>query len=130
MSKVRKSRHRVPTLAMTSDPIDERYQAEIDTATNRLERRYRRAQCALQKAQARAQRALQLHAAHPSRANRDVRDGLQVLVERRRAELHEIELLMLPTNYAGRDARRRRVRHETAAITIPLGATAEAFGHN
>ncbi len=111
MSKVRKSRHRIPTLTMTSDPIDERYQAEVDAATNRLERRHRRAQLALQKAEARALRAQQLHATQPSRANRDIRNSLERLVEQRRRELRDIERLMLPNHYAAGDSRRRRVCH-------------------
>jgi hypothetical protein len=44
-------------------------------------------------------------------------------VEDRRRELRQIELLMMPSAYHGRDGRRRLVRQESGAITIPLGAT-------
>lgn len=30
---------------------------------------------------------------------------------------------MMPSDHSSRDARRRQVRHEAAAITVPLGAT-------
>jgi len=42
VAKKHKSRHRVPPQAyeLHSDPISERYQIEVDYATNRLQRRY------------------------------------------------------------------------------------------
>src|SRR6516225_3893379 len=49
-------------------------------------------------------------------------DRLLLLVEDRRRELREIEKLMMPEGY-GRDSRLRVARHESGAITIPLGAT-------
>lgn len=125
MTKQRKSRHRVPTLRMQSEPIDARYQIEVDMSTNRLERRYRRAQKALAAAEARAEHAHQAleAAATGIRRLRRQYDDLWLVVERRRAELREVELLMRPADCNGRDSRRRLVRHEAGAITIPLGAT-------
>lgn len=41
----------------------------------------------------------------------------------RKAELAFVRSLMIPGDYAGRDGRRRLVREESGAITIPLGAT-------
>lgn len=53
--KPRRSRHRVPILEMRSDPITPEYQAEIDQSVARLERRYRKAEAALQAAERRAE---------------------------------------------------------------------------
>lgn len=53
----KRSRHRVPPLVgLVSDPIDERYQVEVDVSTARLEQRYRRAEKALRAAEAKAER--------------------------------------------------------------------------
>lgn len=196
--KPKRSRHRIPDCAfeLRSDPIDERYQAEIDASTRRLEQRYRKAEQALAKAEAKAERLrIQIDAlaekqreaariaahraqeqqrvveyierirvaAQQSRmdaaraelerkyrdavARRNAQtaarkaeakaarqhdqqlilrrreyDQLLLQVQDRRRELHEIELLMQADGYA-RDSRRRRVRHEAGAITIPLGGT-------
>jgi hypothetical protein len=126
--KPHKSRHRIPTCALEprSDPIDERYQAEIDASMAHLERRYRRGQKALEAAERRAQRAArELEAAIGAAARRARQrryDTLLLIVEDRRRELREIELLMYPDGY-GRDSRRRHVRQEAGAITIPLGDT-------
>jgi hypothetical protein len=53
--KPKRSRHRVPpqALGLHSDPIDEHYAHEVERATSRLERQYRQAQLALEKAQSR-----------------------------------------------------------------------------
>lgn len=194
----KRSRHRIPdcALQLRSDPIDERYQTEVDMSVNRLEARYRKAAKALAAAEAKAERVRQqidrladqqaeaariaAHraqeqarlleyienirvAAQQSRVattraelDRKHREAiakrnaataqrkaeakavrrreqqitlarrqhaqLECLVEDRRRELHEIELLMQPEGY-GRDARRRHIRQEAGAITIPLGAT-------
>lgn len=126
--KPKKSRHRIPpeALVIRSDPIDERYQAEIDVSITRLERRYRRAQKALEAAERRAERArrdLATVSNSRRRAKQRYYDQLLLLVEERRRELREIELLMIPQDYNGRDHKRRIVRHEPGRILIPLGAT-------
>ena len=123
--KPKHSRHRVPVLAMTSDPISERYQIEVNISTNRLEQRYRKAVKALEAAERRAERARRLltESRSKSRATAAHYDRLLLIVEDRRRELREIERLMMPTDYAGRDCHRRHIRQEAAAITIPLGAT-------
>lgn len=119
MKQHKKSWHRVPPLTMSSDPVDERYQAVVDKCTSRLEERYRKAQEALQRAEGNAQKARQ------RKADSDKTKKLQQLVELRRQELEEIErTLMMPTVLlGGRDSRRRTVRHETAEINIPIGKT-------
>lgn len=118
-----KSRHRVPTLTAMPEPvISERYQTEIDMSTQRLERRYRKAQRALEAAEKRAARAWADVVKNARGAKRRHSD-LQALVEERRAELREIERLMMPADHTSRDGRRRHVRHESGAITVPLGAT-------
>lgn len=194
----KRSRHRIPDCALQpkSEPITERYQAEIDASTARLEQRYRKAEKALAAAEAKAERVRQHierlaaqqeqatrvaehRAAEQQRAleyidrikaaaqhSRDTAaraelerrhrdaiarrntatalrkaeakaarereqqirlrrrdyDTLLLTVEDRRRELAEIERLMQIDGY-GRDSRRRHIRHEAGAITIPLGAT-------
>ncbi|MET8648500.1 hypothetical protein [Nocardia aurea] len=51
-----RSRHRIPSeaLQLRTESISDRYQVEVDTATDRLEARYRKLQRALEKAEARA----------------------------------------------------------------------------
>jgi hypothetical protein len=126
--KPKHSRHRIPDCALQpkSDPIDDRYQAEIDASVGRLEARYRRAEKALAAAERRAETAraeLEAAAASSARAARQRRyDRLLLIVEDRRRELREIERLMAADGY-GRDSRRRHIRQESGAITIPLGDT-------
>jgi hypothetical protein len=126
--KPKRSRHRIPACALQpkSDPVDERYQAEIDASITKLEARYRKAEKALAAAERRAEAAraeLAAAAATASRAARQRRyDQLLLIVEARRRELHQIELLMQQDGYS-RDSRRRHIRQEAGAITIPLGAT-------
>lgn len=124
MSKKPKcSRHRVPTLTMVSDPVTPEYQAEVDRSMARLERRHVKAQKALEAAEKRAAKAaVAAQNIRDHKAQVRHRDLLAVVEERRR-ELHQIELLMMPSNYSGRDGHRRHARHESGAITIPLGAT-------
>lgn len=55
--KPKQSRHRVPTLTVTSDEITPEYQAEVDASMDRLARRYAKAQKALEEAEAKAERA-------------------------------------------------------------------------
>ncbi len=57
----KRSRHRIPdcALQLRSDPIDERYQTEVDMSVNRLEARYRKAAKALAAAEAKAERVRQ-----------------------------------------------------------------------
>lgn len=109
---------------MVSDPVDERYQREVDYSSARLERAYRKAAHALEAAEKRAARA-------EAAFTRNVRSTrlrgdhvrLQALVEERRRELRQIAALMIPATVAGRDAHRRHVRQETGAIVVPLGGT-------
>ncbi|MEN6535089.1 MAG: hypothetical protein ABFD89_15600 [Bryobacteraceae bacterium] len=53
-----RSRHRIPSfvLEQKSDPIDDRYEVEVEASTARLERRYRKLQKALANAEAKASR--------------------------------------------------------------------------
>lgn len=128
-SKARRSRHRIPDCALTlePDPISDRYWREVWASTARLERQYLKAQKALAAAERRTEKARKtVDAAITRTSNRQAQrklDGLLLVVEERRRELHQIELLMIPTDYNGRDSRRRGARHESGAITIPLGAT-------
>lgn len=55
--KPKQSRHRVPTITMTSDEVTDDYQAEVDASMERLRRRYVRAQKALAYSEAKADRA-------------------------------------------------------------------------
>jgi hypothetical protein len=188
MSKKPKvSRHRVPALAMTSDLVDADYQSEVDSSIDKLERRYQKAQKALEAAEAKAERA-RIHAQQLAEKQRDAelvaanrlanesqlseyidrikiaakesrvaeareqlerkhRDAvarrnaetvkrkteakalrerehlirqskstyaaLERAVAERRREVREIELLMMPGNYAGRDHRKRGAQHYT-----------------
>ena len=84
--------------------------------------RVRRAQQARERArQAELDRARR-QAVEEARRRSQEYDRLLLLVEDRRRELREIEKLMMPEGY-GRDSRLRVARHESGAITIPLGAT-------
>lgn len=131
MTKTKKSRHRTPVVQVRSDPVDERYQAEVDACTRRLEARYRKAEAALERAERRAAVARQeLERTPTSRASKSYYQRLQELVDQRREELLEIERLMMPTAFGGRDSRRRLVRHESGAVTVPLGATNRGRGYN
>jgi hypothetical protein len=96
MAKKRRSRHRIPACALElkSDPIDERYQTEVDYATNRLQRRYERAV----KARDAAQRRLALALTQSAKASRLAE--LRRQVEMREYELGEIVRLMQPANRA------------------------------
>lgn len=76
------------------EAISERYQAEIDLATTRLDKRYRSAQKALARAEKRHLHAERSHA--PEAALR----ARRAEIEQRTAELAEIERLMQPSNTA------------------------------
>lgn len=112
MTKTRKSRHRIPTsVSFVSDPIDERYQREVDRDTARLEQRYKAAQARAAAAETRAQRlAARAKADNASRlasaAWRAYEDALR--------EVREIELLMQPSNTAS--ARHRGRNSHTPAF--------------
>lgn len=100
--KPRRSRHRVPVLEMVSDPIDERYQREVDYSTSRLERAYRKAQAALEAAQRRADKAAQAAQVNLGdvRLQRESRK-FDRLVAERVAELLRIEKLMVSVPWCG-----------------------------
>ena len=130
MKKPKRSRHRIPNCALElkCDPISEQYQAEIDASTAKLEMRHRKALMSLEAADRRASRidaALQRTAAKSARnkAKQEQRK-IQQAIEEREAELCQIEKLMVPSTYASRDSRRRIVRMESGAITVPIGALA------
>lgn len=94
-----KMRHRVPNRPPRPEPISERYQAEVDHATAKLERAYMRAQKRLEVAERRAHRV-------EVRAKPKPKD-IEVAwaeVELRRQELAEIQKLMQP---AGAPAKNR-----------------------
>ena len=74
-----------------SDPVDESYAAQVQQATERAERQYRQAQERLVRAERRLARALaeKARAGHKKRITQ-----LRALVEKRRAELADIERMM------------------------------------
>jgi hypothetical protein len=128
--KPKQSRHRVPTFvlenALQGESISERYQGEVDASVAKLERRYAKAQKALEAAERRAEKvrlAAEVAATRGAKVKAEREHSrLLLLVEDRRQELKEIEKLMMPATYMGRDRRRRvRARHETGAGTIQLG---------
>src|SRR6516165_4192256 len=98
--KPKRSRHRIPTCALQprSDPISDRYWAEVWASTARLERQYRKAAKALEAAEQRAEKAhAAVQAAQTRAANRQAQrhyDKLLLIVEDRRRELRIIEGLM------------------------------------
>lgn len=94
MAKKRKSRHRVPThvLGLRNDPIDERYQIEIDYATSRLQHRYERALKARDAAERRLTRVTRQSPKVSHLA--ELRRQLEI----REYELTEIVKLMQPGN--------------------------------
>lgn len=93
--KPQKSRHRVPVREMVSDPIDDRYQREVDYSTARLERAWRKAQAALEASRRKAERAALAAAANLAdvRLQREHR-RLDREVAERMTELLRIEQLM------------------------------------
>lgn len=94
--KTRRSRHRIPDCAMQfhSDPISERYQIEVDMATNRLQRQYEHAL----RARDAAQRKLTLAIATSTKKSRLAE--LRRQVDMREYELAEVVRLMQPGNRA------------------------------
>lgn len=92
--KPKHSRHRIPpqAFAMRSDPIDDRYQVEVDYSTSRLQRRYDRACKARDAAQRRLIRAIE----QSTKVSRlaELRRQLEI----REYELAEIVKLMQPGN--------------------------------
>jgi Rad3-related DNA helicase len=94
VAKKRRSRHRIPdcALEMKSDLISERYQTEIDYATNRLQKRYER-----------ALRVRDAAKQHLDKAIRKREKTSRVAELRRQLEIREFELseivkLMQPGN--------------------------------
>ena len=55
--KPKRSRHRVPTLAMASDEVTTEYQSEVDASMERLRKRYEKTQKALTQSEEKAERA-------------------------------------------------------------------------
>jgi len=101
--KPTRSRHRIPAIAFSpkeSEPIDERYQAEIDASMARLERMYRSAQKALESAERRAERA-RVHAENLSRKQESAR----LVAERRAAEESRLSEYLGRIKDAARNAR-------------------------
>ena len=92
VSKKHKSRHRIPdcAFALRSDPIDERYQTEVDYSTSRLQRRYERALKVREAAQRRLSLAINSNAKSSRLAE------LQRQLDIREYELFEIVKLMQP----------------------------------
>lgn len=88
----KKSRHRIPVRDMQSDEISERYQIEVDYATNRLMRRYEKALKNRDAAQQRLVKAIE------SRAKDSRLAELRRQLEIREYELMEIVKLMQPGN--------------------------------
>lgn len=96
--------HRIPMdwRDFRSDPIDERYAAEVERDTNRLAKRYEQAQKRLESAQRKAERV----ASTTKQASRIKAAWAEV--EQRLAELREVERLMQPDNTASRSHQGRR----------------------
>lgn len=92
--KPKHSRHRVPAQALVvrSDPVDERYQVEVDYATTRLQRRYERS------LKARDAVLRRLRAAIERNAKASYLAELRRQLEIREYELEEIVKLMQPGN--------------------------------
>lgn len=92
------SRHRIPMLGVRpSDPIDERYQAEIDHSISKLTRQYESARKRLEAAEKRAEKLANTR--ERKRAQDNELTDLMRVIEDRRAELHELERLMMPGDY-------------------------------
>lgn len=92
------SRHRVPTLGVRPpDPVEDRYQAEVDHAVSKLTRRYESTRKRLEADERRAERLV--NTCQRKRTQDSELAALMVAIEARRAELHEIERLMLPGDY-------------------------------
>jgi tRNA(Glu) U13 pseudouridine synthase TruD len=105
--KPARSRHRIPTLSVRpSDPVDERYQAEVDASVSRLTRRYEAAHKRLEKAVVRALILANLPTPKPT--EKRLLADVMAEVQRRREELAEIERLMMPGDYT-------RVRYRPVA---------------
>lgn len=99
MTKKRASRHRHPThITPRVEPISERYQAEIDHSMSKLTRRYEKAKKSLE-ALERAE-AWAVTKGGKSRNQTETR-RMEALIEQRRAELREIQMLMMPGDYTG-----------------------------
>jgi rhamnose utilization protein RhaD (predicted bifunctional aldolase and dehydrogenase) len=88
-------KHRVPVRPVRSDPVDERYQREVDASTDRAVRAYDRAVGALEAAEALLERRAREAARKGAKAQqrRAYEDALAV-VELRRLELEKLYRLM------------------------------------
>lgn len=87
-----KIKHRVPVKTTLRDEVDETYEAEVQAATSRGEREYRKASERLARAEARrAKVAAEDHQSEPSRRKwRKRLIALEAEIELRRAELQSI----------------------------------------
>ncbi|MFC9764632.1 hypothetical protein [Rhodococcus jostii] len=92
---------------------------QYERARKRLEALERRAAKAARTAA--AQEQAQCRNKKVTLARERERQLLESEILERRRELREIEKLMMPDTYAGRDGRIRKVRHETGAGTLHLG---------
>ncbi|MFC9765691.1 hypothetical protein [Rhodococcus jostii] len=95
-----------------------------------MTRQYERARKRLEALERRAAKAARTAAAQEQAHHRNKKVALARERERqlleseileRRRELREIEKLMMPDTYAGRDGRIRKARHETGSGTLHLG---------
>lgn len=87
--------HRVPTTTPKSAVVDDRYQAEVDRATDSAEKRHQDAQKRLLAAERRRDRLQRAEVARSDRRKHAEQLKLAVaLVEMRRAELEQIERMM------------------------------------
>jgi hypothetical protein len=127
-------KHKIPpaALELRSDPISDEYWAEVETSTAKLEKQHRKAQQALEAIDRRADRirlrianrAAKFAARKVKRADEDQLRQIEREQQARESELCEVERLMIPSNYAGRDRKRRVIRMESGTITVPMGALA------
>lgn len=94
-----KIHHRTPVPSWfappESDPVDSGYEREIERVTDRSERECRHVQERLKRAE---QRLAKAQAQKQTAAQRKLVKRLEALITARRAELAEIERLMIPVN--------------------------------
>lgn len=103
--KPSRSRHRIPpTRTIQADPVDARYQREVDRDTARAEQRYRAALDAVERARAKAERLAAKPKAH---ASPKITEAAWRAYEQALHELREIEALMQPGNHASAKNRGR-----------------------
>ncbi len=101
-----------PASPLRSDPVDVRYETEVTAAVRKAAKAWRGAQKALARAQRRMQHS-------PSPDTRTAVDDLRAEVERRYAELRELEIQM--QSAPGYDGSNRSNQRKSPRSTTPKG---------